>query len=93
MVEVAGEMVGQKAEGQLASVEYRVVDALIVRAPSADQGKPEGLSMPQWPSQASLEGYHRYRIQSVERWSPQPRIIQFFFETILQAIHVYKQDL
>jgi hypothetical protein len=42
---------------------------------------------------AHLEGYHRYRIQSVERWSPQPRIIQFFFETILQAIHVYKQDL
>lgn len=54
MVEVGGEMVVQKVGGRPAWVEYKAVDVLAVRAPSADQGKPEGLNMPQWPSQASL---------------------------------------
>jgi hypothetical protein len=45
MVEVVGEMVEQKAGDQLAWVEYQVADVLIVHAPSANQGKPEGLNM------------------------------------------------
>jgi hypothetical protein len=47
MVEVVGEMVEQKVADQLAWVEYKAADVLTVRAPSADQGKPEGLNMPQ----------------------------------------------
>jgi hypothetical protein len=47
MVEVVGEIVEQKAADQLAWVEYKAADGLIVRAPSADQGTPEGLNMPQ----------------------------------------------
>lgn len=42
MGEVVVETVGQKAAVQLAWVEYKVVDALTVHAPSVGQGSLEG---------------------------------------------------